>query len=212
MTLTAQNMESRDGLISHSIFRDIARMDKEQLTRYTRMVFTDKRDIRFLPAPFWDYWFDMEKHGESDYDGRTPPSPAIFLAGVHDIVGSISRRTFHIGDDGEEQPDFTFRARFRTVLRGILEECSTLEGRPTDEQKQLASFAVEAVGAIQSVESFNAVGASIAKERQGILTPDEYPQELQEDLELLRREQAELLEMSEKLIKAGRFGELKLEY
>ncbi len=212
MTLTAQNMESRDGLLSHSIYRDIARMDEGQLDRYTRMAFTAKRDTELLPTPFWDYWFDMEKHGRSGDDGRTPPSPAVFLSGVHNMVGSISRKTFRIGEDGEGQPDFSFRARFRNVLRGILKECSTLEGKPTDEQKQLASFAVEAVGAIQSVESFNRVGASIAKERQGVPTSDQYPQELREDLELLQGEQAKLLEMSEKLIKTGRFGELKLQY
>lgn len=212
MTLTVQNMESRDGVISHSIYRDIARMDEEQLDRYTRMAFTGKRDTKLLPTPFWDYWFDMEKHGRSGDDGRTPPSPAIFLAGVHNMVGSISRRTFRIGENGEEQPDFSFRPRFRNVLRKILDECSTVEGEPTGEQKQLASFAVEAVGGLQSVESFQAVGTSIAKERQGVLTPDQYPRELQEDLELLQLERVELLEMSEQLIKSGRFGELKLQY
>lgn len=211
MTLTAQNMESRYGLFSHSIYRDIARMDEEQLTRYTRMAFTGKRDTKFLPAPFWDYWFDMEKHGRGD-DLRTRSSPAIFLSDTHDMIGSISRRTFRVGEDGEEQPDFSFRARFRHVLLGILDDCMAVEGSPTNEQKQLASFAVEAVGELQSVESFTRVGVSIAKERQGVLTQDKYPQELQKDLELLQSEQTELLEMSEKLIKAGNFGELKLIY
>lgn len=154
MSLTPQNMESREGLHSHSIFRDIARMDEEQLSKYVRMAFTGKRDVEFLPEPFWDYWFDMKKHGGPGMDGRTPPSPADFLSEVHNMIAGTKAGIFTVGYESDEQPNFEFRSTYRGVIMGLLDECEDLVGEPTDEQRILASYVVEAVGSIQSPEDF----------------------------------------------------------
>lgn len=215
MPLTTENMESRVGLMSHSIFRDIPRMDDEQLSRYMRMAFTGKRDLAFLPEPFWDYWFKYGKHGSSS-DGREPNSPAAFLAGIHDTLGSVARGTFTVGSRNEEKPDFSYRPRFRRVLGSLLDECIAVQGTPTSEQTDLASYAVEAVGAIQSIESFNLYYMESRKSRptpeELLSIPEDYPKVLRADLEALRAERAKLLDGANLLIKSGRFGELKLRY
>lgn len=228
MPLTPDNMESRAGLMSRSIFRDIARMDYSQLNRYTRMAFTGKRDLAFLPEPFWDYWFEYGKHGETS-DGRESNNPAVFLTGLHNMLASIAVGRFRVGGDEEEQPDFAYRPRFRRVLKGILDECiriaakpspeTVLLGRstpPTREQMDLASYGVEAVGAIQTLESFNAyylrTGKHERSQRELATIPATYTQHLREDLIAMDTERAELIRRSTALISSGRFGQLKLKY
>lgn len=215
MPLTAENMESKAGLLNHSIFRDIPRMDDEQLSRYMRTAFTGKKDLTFLPESFWGYWFEYGKHGSSS-DGREPNSPAAFLASIHDMLGSVARGTFTVGSEKEEKPDFSYRPRFRRVLGSLIDECIAVQEVPTQEQVDLAIYAVEAVGAIRSVESFNLSYIESKKGRVApeelSLIPEEYTQILRSDLEALRAERAKLLDDANLLIKSGRFGKLKLRY
>jgi hypothetical protein len=191
-------------------------MDEEQLSKYVRMAFTGKRDVKFLPEPFWDYWFDMEKHGGPGMDGRTPPSPAHFLSGVHNVIAGTKAGTFTVGDKGEEQPNFEFRSTYRAVIRGLLDECLDITGEPTDEQKRLASYAVEAVGRLQPAESFNRnyqerVSAIRGSKESAPITLD-YPAKLSEDLETLLIELPTMLEKTQTLMSEGRFGPLQLRY
>ncbi|HLC88061.1 MAG TPA: hypothetical protein VJG66_03345 [Patescibacteria group bacterium] len=221
MSLTSENMESRAGVLSHTIYRDIPRMDDSQLERYMRMVFTGERDLAFLPEPFWDgYWFEFGTHGRSS-DGRVPNSPAVFLAGMHDTLGAVARGTFTIGAPGEEQPDFSYRPSFRRTLDGILDECASIPDTPTPKQVSLAGYAVEAVGAIQSIETFNfpylhqrALSSEQRRvdQRELAAIPSSYPDHLRQDLQALRAEGPVLLAKAKRLIASGRFGELKLEY
>lgn len=190
-------------------------MDNNQLERYMRMSFTGKRDLTFLPEPFWDYWFEYSRHGSSS-DGKEPGSPAAFFASIHDVLGSVARGTFTVGSKKEEKPDFSYRPRFRRVLGSLLDECIAVQEAPTQEQIDLASYVVEAVGAIKSVESFN---FSYIESKKGRLSPEElslipedYPQILRSDLEALRVERTKLLESANLLIESGKFGKLKLRY
>ena len=216
MSLTPQNMESREGLFSHSMYRDIARMDAEQLDKYVRMAFTGKTDTNFLPEPFWNYWFDMEKHGGPGMDGRTPPSPAYFLSGMHNTIAGTKAGTFTVGDKGEEQPNFEFRSTYRAVIRGLLDECSDITDKPTDEQKRLASYAVEAVRRLQPTESFNRNYqervSTIRGSKEVVPIALDYPVELSADLETLSIELPTMLEKAQTLISEGRFGSLQLRY
>lgn len=213
MALTAENMESRNGLLSHSIYRDIARMDETQLGRYTRMAFTGQRDLEFLPAPFWYYWFDASVHGSSA-DGRDRPSPADFLAGFHNTLASVARGTFRIGERNEPLPDFGYRPRFRGVITAILDECLDIQGTPTEEQQMLAVFAVEAVGIVRSSERERKYGEGSSsrrgKEQESVASG--YSRQLAEDLELLTKEYPIMAEKAHALIRGGKFGDLKLGY
>ena len=209
-------MESRDGMISHTIFRDIARMDKPQLDKYTRMAFTGKSDKKFLPEPFWDYWFDGDKHGGPGMDGRTPPSPAHFLSGVHNMIAGTKAGVFTVGSNTDEQPNFEFRSTYRAVIQGILDECIALPGEPTDEQKRLASFAVEAVGRLQPPETFNRdYRERVAARRggkEGSPIAEDYPAELKTDLDAQTSEQILMMEKVQQLVDSEKFGALPLHY
>ena len=209
-------MESREGLFSHTIFRDIARMDEEQLGKYVRMAFTGKRDAKFLPEPFWDYWFDMGKHGGPGSDGRTPPSPAYFLSNVHNMIAGTKAGIFTVGNKGDEQPNFAFRETYRAVISGLLDESHAITGEPTEEQKSLASYTVEAVGKIQTSEEFGRHFESMVHQRRGSKESapiaHDYPSELREDLAVSDEQHARMMESSQQLIDGGRFGTLQLHY
>ncbi len=209
-------MESRKGLFSHTIFRDIARMDEEQLSKYMRIAFIGKQDVKFLPEPFWDYWFDMGKHGGPGMDGRTPPSPAYFLSNVHNMIAGTKAGVFTVGNKGDEQPNFAFRETYRAVLAGLLDECQTITGEPTDEQKRLASYTVEAVGKIQTSEEFGRYFEEMVHQSRGgkesAPIAHNYPAELSEDLTASDEQHTRMIESSQQLIDSGRFGPLQLHY
>jgi len=213
MTLTTENMESRNGFLSHSIFRDLARMDESQLGKYTRMTFTDQRDLTFLPEPFWDFWFDASVHGSSS-DGRKRPSPAAFLSGFHNTLASVARGTFRYGDWTEPRPDFGYRPGFRRVITSVLDECLSIDGYPTQEQRMLAGFAVESVGAIRSAEREieSGKGSVSRRGKEGEAVAAESSKQLAKDLELLKVDYPLMAKKAKTLIKDGKFGELKLRW
>lgn len=214
MTLTAENMKSSDNMLNYATFvDDVARMDKSQLNDYLRRTFTNNPNTE-LPHTFWSYWFNMRKHGPS-YDGHDAPGPATFFSNLHDIIGYSAVGTYRILDrTGEVKPDFSFRSRFRNVIGNILEESTNII-TPSDEQKELASSAVEAIGAFKSAESFNRsvehiVTNRVLNEVKPILIT--YPEDLRTDLDKLRIEHPKMIEKAQNLIESGRFGELKLSY
>lgn len=214
MSLIAENIETKEGIFSHTIFRDIARMDKAQLSRYVRLAFTGEPDYQFLPRPFWDYWFDVQTHGRS-LDGRTPPSPAEFFSSLHNLLGSVARGTFQVGFDGDPAPNFGFRARYREVIIDLLNEAVNLEGEPDADQKKLASFAVEAVGSLRSKRDFMIDTLYRYREAEGDpekLKKIKFPDELVDDLEKLDKDYEFMLTRSYQLINSGNFGQLKFEY
>lgn len=215
MPLTAENMETRIGVYGHSaIIRDTARMNEAQLDNYVRRSFAGQRDFDLLPWQFWDGWFNMHTHGPSP-DGKSAPSPANFFSETHDIIGWTLAGASQIMDAGEEQPDFSFRPRYRRVILGILNECTITEGDPTDEQITLAGFAVEAVGVIKSIAEFNSYYKAMISERTGQkfeLIPLNYPEILKDDLRKLRKDKLEMVEQAIILMNNGRFGQLELDY
>lgn len=214
MTLTPENLESRDGILGTPIYRDLGRMNEDQLETYVRKAFLGERDLDFLPPPFWDYYFRAGIHGENPYNEKAPGSPAGFFAGVHDTIGSDKRGTFSIGREGEEKPDFGYRRRIRNVIKKLLSESLDVKGKPTQEQKRIASFAVETAGVFKSAEIFRLIGNDIVEERRryGQNISSEYPQELREDLVQLEADRGEMLAKAEILMRDSRFGKLKLTY
>lgn len=210
MALTKENMETTDERFDPgAMFKDIARMNELQLEAYVRKIFTGQRDDS-LPRQFFGFYFSTTSYGSSP-DGRTPPSPASFLAEVHDIVGFVARGTYHV--DGPA-PDFKYRRRFRRVITRLLDECLVMEGVPAEETRLLARFAVEATGGMMSPDDFVDYGEMINEHRTGLKNPPplEYPEILKKDLDEFRVTRPKMLKRAQAIIDGGRFGQLSLRY
>ena len=201
MPLTPENMESKPSEMSYTIFRDIARMDEEQLRKYVTMAFTNHRDLTFLPEPFWDYWFEMGKHGPEE-ELRFRSSPAEFFASVHNLLASVKMGTFQLGEPNEDKPDFAYRPRFRKVLDGILDDWLNIQGDADNDQKQLLEYAIEATGNLRLPDIQNNHTEPTSSEDA---TPVFYDDELLADIDAQRKDQVLLQLKAEAIIKDIRF-------
>lgn len=208
MVLTKENIETTDATFHpDAMFRDIARMDESQLEVYVRKIFTGKND-HSLPRQFFGSYFSTASHGPSP-DGKIPPSPAAWLAGIHDIVGSIARGTYSV--DGTA-PDFEYRSRFRGVITRLLDDCLAIEGVPNEDLGLLARFSVEAVGGMLSPDDFIDHGEVSNELKTGVKNPPPlvYPESLKKDLEEFRVIRPPMIQKAQAVIDSGRFGQLEL--
>lgn len=176
--------------------RDLGRMDQTQLGSFVKKAATGVREDAFLPRQFFRY-FNANAHGPSE-DGRSAPGLANYLVETHEIVGLAERGVYTVQGG---PADFGFRGRFRRVISELLDESTTAVDEPTDEQRVLASFAVEVVGEFLGQEEIS-----------NSYPPGTMTERLKQDLEELQVVKPIWTEKAQSLIDSGRFGQLQLTY
>lgn len=83
--------------------------------------------------------------------GKGPPRPGRFFASEYTIVNEVLA-----GEYRQKNPvDAEFRPRLEKVFERILRECLEYNGEPTENQRMLARFSVEAVGSILFNDRFH---------------------------------------------------------
>ena len=162
MALTPETMRTDpqgNTFDSGAMLSDITRMDQDQLGAYVRATFLGKRDLKFLPGPFWDTYYDPHSLGTPD--GRGAPSAPDLFANIYVSAGKRQSRgettiSVRSGKDTLEYPiDFNYRGRLRQTLREISHFASQPE--TTTEKLRLGLFAYETVDAIVLQDGPNSI-------------------------------------------------------
>lgn len=153
-------METTGSQLDHSkIWRDVGRMDEDQLNRYVGLAFQGEEDLSFLPRTFWRHYFELDV----EHSDRGMPSPARFFAEMYIIIGRIKEGTYRVHG---EAPDEIFRPRFETVINRLTGELLKQESEPTEKQLKLASSIAEAIERINTNEGPDGSGRRFGEVRR----------------------------------------------
>lgn len=192
-----------------ALWEDIADMDSSQLERYVRLASQGQTDPKFLPQ-YSLFWHAFSTHGGGD---RSTPTPGRFFAGLYTTLPSIVAKTFTRDDGSPINVDPEYRTRLEKILIGILNECLTHDGQPTNRELMLGQAAIDAISHIRFSDGNNSPERQMYKmiKEKEPLPVTEF-QKLSQKVEFPDRNKNELYQLAAKLKEDTRYSSIDFEF